>query len=59
MALLDTDNKWASVKFILDALRKAQLIPDDREKDIVLSVNQTKVKHYINEGTGIVITYPR
>lgn len=55
--LLDRDNKWASVKFLLDGLCAAGLIPDDRECDINLSVTQTKVKTYAQEGTGVAITY--
>lgn len=55
--LLDTDNKWASCKPLLDAIRHAGLIPDDREDDIDLTVTQHRVPKYINEGTGIAITY--
>lgn len=54
---LDRDNKWASVKFLLDAICAAGLIPDDRECDIDLSVTQTAVPKYTMEGTGIVIAY--
>ena len=55
--LLDTDNKWGSVKPILDALREAGLIPDDKESDIELVVTQSRVKSYDKEGTGLRITY--
>lgn len=55
--LLDRDNKWASVKFLVDGLCKAGLIKDDSEQDIDLRVTQTKVDHYAQEGTGVVITY--
>lgn len=58
VALFDADNKWSAVKYLLDGLRKAELIPDDRERDIQLIVDQTKVNKYNLEGTGIVITYP-
>lgn len=43
-SLLDTDNKFGSVKYSLDALRYAGLINDDRESDIMLVVNQYKCK---------------
>lgn len=56
--LLDGDNKYASIKPLLDALRHASLIANDRERDIDLAVTQEKVGHYSGEGTGIVITYP-
>lgn len=55
--LLDRDNKWASVKFLVDGLCKAGLIKDDSEQDIDLRVTQTKVDSYSKEGTGVVITY--
>lgn len=58
VALLDPDNKWASVKFLLDAMRYAQLIPNDRECDIELIVTQQKVAHRHLEGTGVEILYP-
>jgi len=59
VALLDPDSKYASVKFVLDALRQAGLIPDDRECDIELIVTQTRVKSYSLEGTALEITYPK
>jgi Holliday junction resolvase RusA-like endonuclease len=43
-SLLDTDNKFGSVKYALDALRYAGLIADDKESDIELIVNQYKCK---------------
>lgn len=55
--LLDPDSKTASVKPLLDGLVAAGLIPNDREEDIVLQVEQEKVPAS-REGTGIVITYP-
>lgn len=55
--LLDPDSKTASVKPVLDGLVAAGLIPDDREADIELRVEQEKVP-LSREGTGIVITYP-
>lgn len=58
VALLDPDNKWASVKWLLDALRYADLIPNDRERDIELVVDQVRVRSYLHEGTKIDLTYP-
>ncbi|HEX2900802.1 MAG TPA: hypothetical protein VHS96_13860 [Bacteroidia bacterium] len=58
VALLDPDNKWASVKFLLDAMRYAGLIPNDRECDIEMIVTQQKVAHRAEEGTGVEILYP-
>lgn len=58
VGLLDGDNKFASVKFLLDALRYAKLLRDDRELDIELVVHQQKVGRYDLEGTGITIDYP-
>lgn len=59
VALLDPDNKWASVKFILDAMRYAGLIPNDRECDIELIVTQVRVASFNLEGTGVEINYPK
>lgn len=55
--LLDPDNKWASCKLLLDAIRAAGLIPDDDEDTIDLSVSQYRVSNYIKEGTGVVLKY--
>lgn len=57
--LLDRDNKWASVKFLLDAICAAGLVPNDRECDIDLSVTQIRAAKFAHEGTGIIITYPQ
>jgi Holliday junction resolvase RusA-like endonuclease len=54
--LLDTDNKYGSVKYALDALRYAGLIEDDKESDIELVVSQYKCKK-IEECTTIDIIY--
>jgi Holliday junction resolvase RusA-like endonuclease len=55
--LLDPDNKYASVKLLLDAIRHAGAIEDDNEKVIELSVTQVKVKTYVAEGTKVSIKY--
>jgi Holliday junction resolvase RusA-like endonuclease len=54
--LLDTDNKFGSVKYALDALRYAGLIKDDKESDIELVVNQYKCKK-TEECTAIDLIY--
>lgn len=46
------------MKFLLDALRGARLVTDDRELDIELLVSQQKVAEYRLEGTGITIDFP-
>lgn len=56
--LLDLESRFASVKYLLDGLRYADLIADDREGDAELFVNQTRVRHYLEEGTAITIEYP-
>jgi len=54
--LLDTDNKFGSIKYSLDALRYAGLLKDDRECDIELMVEQ--IKSTTNkEGTAIDLEY--
>jgi hypothetical protein len=53
--LLDPDNKYAAVKYVLDGLRNEGLIPNDTEGDIDLNVRQEKVDHYVEEGTAILI----
>lgn len=55
--LLDRDNKWGAVKYLLDALSKSQLIEDDSEQDIDLRVTQHRVDSFNKEGTGVAITY--
>lgn len=44
---------------MLDSVRRAGLIPDDRERDIELIVDQHPVTSRSLEGTGVVITYPQ
>jgi hypothetical protein len=56
--LLDVDAKFASVKDTLDGLRYAGLIRGDKEGEITLEVEQTKVKTFKEERTLIEIVYP-
>ena len=57
MRLLDLDNLYGSVKFLADALRYKNLIPDDNPQAITLEVRQRKVPKK-ECGTIIEITYP-
>lgn len=59
VALLDPDSKWGSCKFLIDGLRQCGLVPDDRECDIELIVTQQRVPKYEQEGTGVLIEYPK
>lgn len=52
--LQDSDN--CCVKYVVDALRYEQLIPDDSPDHIVLEVRQQKVAHKSEEGTLVEIT---
>jgi len=53
--LLDPDN--LTPKYVLDGLRYAGLIYDDRASDITFSCEQEKVAHRAEEETIISITY--
>ena len=53
--LLDPDNLVGGCKYIIDALRKAEVIKDDTEKDICLEVYQVKVKTRKEEKTIIEV----
>lgn len=54
--LLDKDNLYGGVKFFVDSLRYAQLIPNDSVTDIELEVVQEKVQSEEEERTEILIT---
>jgi Holliday junction resolvase RusA-like endonuclease len=53
--LCDPDN--ICPKYLIDALRYAGAINDDREKDICLQVTQHKVAHLKEERTEVEIKY--
>jgi len=55
---LDTDQKYASVKWILDALVECGQLPGDKEGDITLEVSQERVAHRKEEKTVVEITTP-
>lgn len=54
--LTDPDNLCP--KYIIDSLRYAGALYDDREEDIELHVSQKKVSHRTQERTDIEITWP-
>lgn len=56
--LLDPDNKYSACKDLIDGLRYAALLRDDKEEDITLEVTQERVKHFADERTVVTITYP-
>lgn len=55
---LDPDNAAASGKAILDGLRYARLIPEDKPHLIKFEVEQEKINHYKDQKTLIEIIYP-
>jgi hypothetical protein len=56
--LCDPDNNASGVKALLDSIRYATLIPNDRPEDIKLETDQVRVKHRSEEKTVIEIEYP-
>ena len=53
--LLDPDGLYGGVKYFLDSLRYAGIIPDDRDADITLEVIQKQVKTKAEETTMISV----
>lgn len=54
---LDPDNFAGGCKDLLDGLRHAGLIPDDRPEDIIFETTQQKVYHRGEERTQIMLEY--
>ena len=54
--LCDPDNLVGGVKYLLDALRTAEVIPEDTPQAISLEVSQEKVASYNKEETWVQIT---
>jgi hypothetical protein len=52
---LDLDNLYGGVKYFVDTLRYAEIIPDDDPNSIDLEVTQTKVKNYKAETTEVEV----
>lgn len=55
--LCDPDNNVGGCKALIDQLRYANLIPNDRPQDIKLESEQVKVGHKSEEKTTVEITY--
>lgn len=54
--LCDADNLVGGVKYCLDSLRIARIIPEDNPQAITLEVSQEKVKHYTEEETWVQVS---
>lgn len=54
--LCDPDNLVGGVKHLLDALRIAEVIPEDNPEAIRLEVSQEKVRSYSKEETWVEVT---
>ena len=54
--LCDADNLVGGVKHLVDALRTAQIIPEDNPQAITLEVSQEKVSSYSKEETWVEVT---
>jgi hypothetical protein len=54
--LCDPDNLVGGVKHLLDALRLAEVIPEDNPNAISLEVSQEKVSSYGKEETWVEVT---
>jgi hypothetical protein len=54
---LDPDNFAGGCKDLLDGLRHAGLLPDDRPEDIIFETEQIKVAHRGEERTQIILEY--
>ena len=52
---LDLDNLYGGVKYFVDTLRYAEIIPDDDPESITLQVSQEKVKNYSKEKTEVEV----
>lgn len=54
--LCDPDNLVGGVKHLVDALRLAEIIPEDDPKAITLEVSQEKVSSYAKEETWVEVS---
>ena len=54
--ICDPDNLVGGVKYLVDSLRAADIIPEDDPKAITLEVSQEKVKTYKEEETWVEVT---
>ena len=54
--ICDPDNLVGGVKYLVDSLRAAEIIPEDDPQSITLEVSQEKVKTYKDEETWVEVT---
>ena len=54
--ICDPDNLVGGVKYLVDSLRAADIIPEDDPQSITLEVSQEKVKTYKEEETWVEVT---
>ena len=54
--ICDPDNLVGGVKYLVDSLRAAEIIPEDDPQAITLEVSQEKVKTYKEEETWVEVT---
>jgi len=54
--ICDPDNLVGGVKYLVDSLRAAEIIPEDDPKSITLEVSQEKVKTYKEEETWVEVS---
>ena len=54
--ICDPDNLVGGVKYLVDSLRSADIIPEDDPKSITLEVSQEKVKTYKEEETWVEVS---
>ena len=54
---LDADNFAGGCKFLIDAIRKRGLIPDDDPASVEIAFRQVKANHKNEEETRVTITY--
>jgi len=52
------DNLKGGSKFLVDLLRYAKLIPNDRKTEVEIEISQVKVRHYVEAGVHVQIFYP-
>jgi len=54
--ICDPDNLVGGVKYLVDSLRAADIIPEDDPQAITLEVSQEKVNSYKDEETWVEVT---
>ena len=54
--ICDPDNLVGGQKHLIDALRLAEIIPDDDPKSVILQVSQKKVNSWAKEETWVEVS---